>query len=180
MVWEGTLQGVCSVLLPRSSASNDQALIVRKPAVDCVRDMSGILRRVESCMALKRTHADPNGMAVWETLSLTSNTVNLTLVSPESPSEERKLIVLRKPGLLDFWKHSNTSYSTLAQIVNFNITSIISVRPYWTQHFDEEIYTSAINEGFGGLPCPSQSKLSQASDISHIGTSVTSANIIWF
>lgn len=53
-------------------------------------------------MALKRTHAEPKGMAVWETRSLTSNTVNLTLVFPVSPSEDRKLIVQRKLGLLDF------------------------------------------------------------------------------
>lgn len=53
-------------------------------------------------MALKRTQADPSGIAVCETRSLTSNTVNLTLVSPESPSEERKLIVQRKLGLLVF------------------------------------------------------------------------------
>lgn len=34
-----------------------------------------------------------------------------------------------------------------------------------------------MSDGLGALPCPSQSKLSQASDISQIGTSVTSKKI---
>lgn len=55
-------------------------------------------------MALKRTHAEPKGIAVCDTRSLTSKTVNLTLVSPERPSEDRKLIVQRKLGLLVFYK----------------------------------------------------------------------------
>lgn len=51
-------------------------------------------------MALRRTQADPNGMAVWDTLSLTSKMVNLMRDSDDKPSLARKLTVLRKPGLL--------------------------------------------------------------------------------
>lgn len=51
-------------------------------------------------MALNRTQAEPNGMAVCETRSRTSNTVKRIRESPDKLSDERKLTVLRKPGLL--------------------------------------------------------------------------------
>lgn len=100
LLLEGTLQGVCSVLEPLSSASSIQALTVRNPIVICDLEIRGILKRDVSCMALKRTQAEPKGMAVCETFSLTSYTVNLILDSPLTPSLARKLIVLKNPGLL--------------------------------------------------------------------------------
>lgn len=63
-------------------------------------------------MALRRTQDAPTGNAVCDTLSLTSNTVNLTRDSPAKPSEARKHIVLRKPGLLLFWnRKQNNAFS---------------------------------------------------------------------
>lgn len=64
LLYDGTRHGVCSVLLPRSSASKDQAHIVKKPTVFCVLDNNGILSLDESCMALNKTQAEPNGIAV--------------------------------------------------------------------------------------------------------------------
>lgn len=53
-------------------------------------------------MALNNTQAEPNGIAVCDTLSLTSYTINRTRVSPDRPSEARKLAVQKKLGLLLF------------------------------------------------------------------------------
>lgn len=96
----GIRHGVCSVLFPLSSDSRAHALMVRNPTVVCALFKSGIRKRFESCMALNKTQAEPSGIAVWDTRSLTSNAVKRIRDSPDKPSEARKLTVLRKPGLL--------------------------------------------------------------------------------
>lgn len=111
----GALQGVCSVLEPLSSASNIHVLIVRKPMVVCDLDKSGIRSRDVSCMALNSTQAEPSGMAVCDTRSLTSYTVKRNFESPVIPSLARKLTVLRKPGLLLLWK---TNIKTCKELHN--------------------------------------------------------------
>ena len=133
-----------------------------------------------SCTVLNVTTALPIGVAVWLTLSLTSYAVILIFVSVVNPSLARKLTVVKKFGLLLRWNRSRrNSYRITTWRGNsfrefFVVTSTTSVRAYLIQVLEDLDCTSISKTGVGGRPCPSHNRLSQASDISHIGTSAGS------
>ena len=62
----------------------------------------------------------------------------------------------------------------LFQTLFRHYTSTTSVRAYLIQVLEAFDCTSISKTGVGGRPCPSHNKLSQANDISHIGTSAGS------
>lgn len=134
-----------------------------------------------SCTILNVTIALPIGVAVWLTLSLTSYAVILIFVSVVNPSLARKLTVVKKFGLLLRWKSRKNAYrithltirDTFSRIF-FILTSTTSVRAYLIQVLEDFDCTSISKTGVGGRPCPSHNRLSQANDISHIGTSAGS------
>lgn len=82
------------------SRSNAHTAKLRKPTVLPEHDLSGIRRRSKSSSDEREMQALPSGVAVCDSGSRTSYAVSRTLAEPVSPSLARKLMVLRKLGLL--------------------------------------------------------------------------------